>query len=154
VRVSAKADYAIRAAAELAVLSGREGRPVKGERIAEGQEIPRKFLENILVDLKHAGLVRSLRGADGGYQLAHPPAEISLADIIRAVEGPLANVRAERPDELRYTGSAEHLKEVWIAVRASLRSVLEAVTLADLVSGDLPPAVQHFSESPDAWAPR
>lgn len=152
-RISAKADYAIRAAAELAAQSGPDGSPVKAERLSDAQEIPRKFLENILIELKHAGLVRSVRGAEGGYQLAHRAAEISLADIIRAVEGPLANVRDERPDELRYSGSAEHLKEVWIAVRASLRAVLEAVTLADLTSGQLPQQVTRLAADPDAWVP-
>lgn len=152
-RISAKADYALRAAAELAVQSGDAHEPVKGERLAEAQDIPRKFLENILIELKRAGLVRSVRGADGGYQLAHPPSEISLADIIRAVEGPLANVRDERPDELRYTGSAVPLKAVWIAVRASLRAVLEAVTLADLATGHLPPDVARLAADPDAWVP-
>jgi Rrf2 family protein len=152
-RISAKADYALRAAAELATNAGSDRRPMKGERLAEAQEIPRKFLENILIELKRAGLVRSVRGADGGYQLAYPPEEISLADIIRAVEGPLANVRDVRPDELEYTGSATHLKEVFIAVRASLRAVLEQVTLADLLTGELPPEVAKLAADPDAWKP-
>jgi Rrf2 family protein len=152
-RISAKADYALRAAAELAAHAGPDRGPLKGERLAEAQDIPRKFLENILIELKRAGLVRSVRGADGGYQLAHPPEEISLADIIRAVEGPLANVRDERPDELHYTGSAVHLKEVFIAVRASLRAVLEQVTHADLVSGRLPSEVAKLAADPDAWVP-
>src|SRR5437660_12787408 len=112
VRVSAKADYALRAVIELA--ASADG-PVKGERIAQAQQIPLKFLENILGDLKHAGLVRSQRGAEGGYWLARPAEEITLADVIRAVEGPLANVRGIRPDELEYSGAAERLKDVWIA---------------------------------------
>ncbi|MBA2253911.1 MAG: Rrf2 family transcriptional regulator [Chloroflexi bacterium] len=152
-RISAKADYALRAAAELAAHWGPEHGPLKGERLAEAQEIPRKFLENILIELKRAGLVRSVRGAVGGYQLVYPPDEISLADIIRAVEGPLANVRDVRPDELQYRGSATHLKEVFIAVRASLRAVLEQVTLADLVSGKLPTEVAKLAADPDAWIP-
>src|SRR5207237_7724933 len=138
VRLSAKADYAIRAAAELAAASDA---PVKGERIAAAQSIPPKFLENILLDLKHAGLVRTQRGAEGGYWLAKPPAEITLADVIRAVEGPLANVRGTRPEELVYGGAAGGLREVWIALRANLRAVLEQVTLADLAAGELPASV-------------
>jgi len=132
-RVSAKADYAVRAAIELAVAAG-EG-PLKGERIATAQSIPPKFLENILLDLRHAGLVSSQRGTEGGYWLARPPEEITVADIIRAVEGPIASVRGVRPDELAYTGSAEPLRDVWLDLRTALRGVLEHVTLADLVSG-------------------
>ncbi|HVN60355.1 MAG TPA: Rrf2 family transcriptional regulator [Gaiellaceae bacterium] len=132
-RVSAKVDYAVRAAIELAVAAG-EG-PVKGERIATAQSIPPKFLENILLDLRHAGLVASQRGTEGGYWLARPPEEITVADVIRAVEGPIASVRGMRPDELEYTGSAEPLRDVWLDLRTALRGVLEHVTLADLVSG-------------------
>ncbi len=131
-RVSAKVDYAVRAAIELAVAAG-EG-PVKGERIATAQAIPPKFLENILLDLRHAGLVASQRGTEGGYWLARPPEEITVADVIRAVEGPIASVRGVRPDELEYTGSAEPLRDVWLELRTALRGVLEHVTLADLVS--------------------
>lgn len=149
-RVSAKADYAIRAAVELAA-SG-DG-PIKGERIAQAQEIPSNFLENILADLRNAGIVASRRGADGGYWLARPAAEISLADVIRAVDGPLANVRGVRSEQVTYQGSAEPLRDVWVAVRASLRSVLEHVTLADLASGELPESVRALAEDPDAWAP-
>ncbi len=149
-RVSAKADYAIRAAVELAVAG--DG-PTKGDRIAQAQSIPSNFLENILVDLRNAGLVASRRGADGGYWLARPAAEISLADVIRAVDGPLANVRGIRSEQVEYAGSAERLRDVWVAVRASLRSVLETVTLADLASGELPEQVQALAADPDAWAP-
>jgi Rrf2 family protein len=150
VRVSAKADYAIRAAVELAAAG--EG-PVKGERIAQAQEIPSNFLENILADLRNAGIVASRRGADGGYWLAQPAEEVSLADVIRAVDGPLANVRGVRSEQLSYRGSAEGLRDVWVAVRASLRSVLEQVTLADVASGDLPAHVRELAADPDAWAP-
>lgn len=151
-RLSARADYAIRAAAELA--RGKPGDPpVKGEQLSEAQAIPLKFLENILIDLKRAGIVRSVRGAQGGYQLALPAAEISLADIIRAVEGPLAAVRDLRPDELHYEGAARHLQEVWIAVRASLRTVLEAVSIDDLRTGRLPPQVTRLTADRDAWVP-
>jgi Rrf2 family protein len=150
-RVSAKVDYAVRAGAELAAAGG-EG-PVKGERIAQAQEIPLKFLENILLDLKHAGLVQSQRGAEGGYRLARPPEEIALADIIRAVEGPIANVRGMRPEQVEYGGAAAPLRDAWIAVRANLRAVLENVTLADLAAGKLPDEVAQIAADPEAWLP-
>jgi Rrf2 family protein len=149
-RVSAKVDYALRACAELA--GAGEGR-VKGDRLAQAQEIPLKFLENILLDLKHAGLVQSQRGADGGYWLSLPPEEITLADVIRAVEGPIANVRGMPPQEVEYNGPAAPLQQVWIAVRANLRTVLEAVTLADLATGRLPDEVAAIAADPDAWLP-
>ena len=149
-RVSAKADYALRAVIELAAAG--EG-PVKGERIAQAQEIPLKFLENILLELRHAGIVRSQRGVEGGYWLARPAEEVSLAEVIRAVEGPIANVRGVGPQDVEYGGAAGRLREVWIAVRASLRSVLEETTIADLARGELPPAVEALTRDPDAWAP-
>jgi Rrf2 family protein len=148
VRLTAKADYALRASAELAAA---EAGPVKAERIAQSQAIPVKFLESILLDLKHAGLVMSQRGAEGGYWLARPADEISLADVIRAVEGPLANVRGVPPQELDYDGASARLREVFVAVRASLRSVLEHVTLADLARGELPAHVEELTRDPDAW---
>jgi Rrf2 family protein len=151
VRVSAKADYAIRSMVELAAAG--EG-PVKADRISQAQEIPVKFLENIMSDLRNAGLVRSRRGMDGGYWLARGAAEITLADVMRAVEGPLANVRGRPPEEVAYSGSAEPLGDVWIAVRASLRRVLETVTLADVASGELPPEVAILARDSDAWLPR
>jgi Rrf2 family protein len=150
-RVSAKVDYALRACAELAVAVG-EG-PVKGERIAQAQSVPLKFLENILLDLRHAGVVHSQRGAEGGYWLARPAEEISLADVIRAVEGPIANVRGVRPEQVEYDGAAAPLQDVWIALRASMRAVLEDVTLADLAAGRLPEAVVELTRSADAWQP-
>jgi Rrf2 family protein len=150
-RVSAKADYAVRAAAELATAAAG---PLKGERIADAQHIPLKFLENILAELKHAGIVASQRGAEGGYWLAVPAAEVTLADIIRVVDGPLANVRGARPESVEYGGSARHLLDVWIAVRVSLRSVLERVTLADLVAGTLPSEIRELTDVPDAWTSR
>src|SRR5262245_54367472 len=150
VRVSAKADYAIRAMVELAAAG--DG-PVKGDRIAQAQSIPIKFLENIMSDLRNGGLVRSQRGAEGGYWLARAPDEVSLADVIRAVDGPLASVRGARSEELSYEGSAEPLREVWIAVRASLRNVLEAVTLADVARRELPASVALLAAEPDAWLP-
>lgn len=147
-RVSAKSDYAVRAAAELAAAG--DG-PVKAERIAQAQEIPLKFLESILLDLRNAGIVLSRRGIDGGYWLARPAEEISLAQVIRAVDGPIANVRGLRPEDVTYDGSAARLRDVWIAVRASLRGVLEQVTLADLASGELPASVEALTADPDAW---
>ena len=150
-RVSAKADYAVRAVVELAV---SDGGPVKGERISQAQDIPLKFLENILLELRYAGLVRSQRGAEGGYWLARPPEEITLAEVIRSVEGPIANVRGVGPQDVEYVGSAEKLRDVWIAVRANLRSVLEEVTLADIARGKLPKTVQKLTRDPDAWTAR
>ena len=150
-RVSAKADYALRAVLELAAAQG-EG-PVKGERISQSQDIPLKFLENILLELRHDGLVSSQRGADGGYWLARPPEEITLADVIRAVDGPLANVRGSRPESVEYRGPAVRLRDVWIAVRANLRAVLESVTLADLAAGNLPDEIGAITSDPEAWQP-
>jgi Rrf2 family protein len=147
-RVSAKADYAVRAGAELAAAG--EG-PVKGERLADAQDIPLQFLEHILLELKHHGIVRARRGAKGGYWLARPADEVTIADVVRAVEGPIADVQSTPPEAIEYQGNSEHLREVWVAVRASLRSVLEAVTLADLVSGELPPVVEELTSQPDAW---
>ncbi len=128
--------------------------PVKAERISQAQEIPANFLENIMSDLRNAGLVRSQRGVDGGYWLARGAAEITLADVMRAVDGPLANVRGRPPEEVVYTGSAAPLREVWIAVRANLRRVLESVTVADVASGELPPEVAALIVDSDAWLPR
>ena len=128
-RISAKADYAVRAATELAA---RRGRAAQGRATSRAQEIPLRFLENILGELRQPGIVRSQRGAEGGYWLAQPADEISVADVIRAVEGPLVGVRGERPEEIEYAGSAEPLQRVWIALRANLRGVLENVTLADV----------------------
>ena len=127
--------------------------PQKGDRIAQAQRIPLKFLENILLDLKHAGLVQSQRGADGGYWLAKEPDRIVLAEVIRAVEGPIANVRGERPEQVEYPGVAEPLRDVWIAVRGNLRAVLETVTLADVAAGRLPDEVSRIAADPEAWQP-
>jgi Rrf2 family protein len=151
-RISAKADYAVRAAAELAAVSP-EGRPIKGEQLAAAQGIPPKYLENILADLRHAGLVRTRRGAEGGYALTRAPSEISIADVLRAVEGPLAAVQGTRPEGLHYDGAAARLPEVWVALRANLRAVLERVTLADLAAGELPDSVAALTTGADAWQP-
>ncbi len=151
-RITAKADYAVRAAVELA--AAPDGNPVKGERLAEAQDIPLQFLEHILLELKHARLVRARRGARGGYWLARSPDEITVADVIRAVEGPLANIQDSAPEATHYPGPAKHLRDVWVAVRANLRAVLERVTLADLTSGKLPEEVQRLIADPDAWEVR
>jgi Rrf2 family protein len=150
VRITAKADYAVRAAVELAAAQG-DGVPVKGEQLAQAQEIPKNFLENILTELRRAGIVRTRRGADGGYQLARPAADVSVADVLRAVEGPLAAVQGVRPDELEYSGAAASLPEVWVALRASLRDVLEHVSLADIARRRLPAAVKERTRGKDAW---
>jgi Rrf2 family protein len=149
-RITAKADYAVRAAAELAAVEA-DGVPVKGEHLARSQGIPQNFLENILTELRRAGIVRTRRGADGGYQLARPAAEITVADVLRAVEGPLAAVQGTRPESLSYEGAAAQLPDVWIALRASLRSVLEHVTLADIATGKLPAVVKERTRIKDSW---
>jgi Rrf2 family protein len=150
VRVSAKTDYAVRAAAELAAAADA-GRPLKRGQIADAQQIPSKFLETILLELKHAGLIKSQRGAGGGYSLARPAADISVAEVIRAVEGPLAHVRGERVETVEYRGPAARLRDVWVAVRASLREVLETTTLDDLVHDRLPERVIELTQQPEAW---
>jgi Rrf2 family protein len=151
-RISAKADYAVRAAVELAAAAG--DKPVKAERIATAQSIPLNFLENILGELRHSGIVRSHRGAEGGFRLAKPAEEITIADVIRAVEGPLASVRGGPPEQSAYTGASEALPRVWIAVRANLRAVLENVTVADVAGGKIPKQVDKLAELPDAWITR
>ena len=149
-RTTAKADYAVRAAVELAAA----GEMVTAEHIAQAQAIPLNFLENILRDLRRAGIVESRRGQAGGYALARPAGETSVADVIRAVEGPLANVRGEAPEALEYPGAASKLRDVWVALRASIRAVLEQVTLADLARGELPPHVAELTRDADAWVRR
>lgn len=146
--VTARGDYAVRAAVELAAAKG-ETRRVSD--IAAAQDIPARFLENILLALRRSGLVQSRRGADGGFRLAHPAESITLANVLRAVEGPLANVQGVPPDQVEYDGSAAPLRDVWVAVRASLRVVLERVTLADVVSGSLPPDLTELIANPEAW---
>ena len=154
-RISAKVDYAVRACVELAVRSPRRADgATKGEQLGEAQGIPTKYLENILSELRRSGIVGSQRGADGGYWLARPAAEISVADVIRAVEGPLADVRGEAPEQLDYAGPAKPLERVWLATRASLRSVLEQVTLDDIANDRLPGSIDDLLEDPAAWARR
>lgn len=147
-RLSARVDYALRASAELAV-SGNH--PVTAVQLAEAQQIPPKFLENILGQLRRSGLIRSQRGPDGGYWLARSAEQITMADIIRAIDGPLLGVRGERPEHVGYEGAARSLQEVWIALRASERAILERVTLAHLASGELPEEISKLTDDPDAW---
>jgi Rrf2 family protein len=154
-RISAKVDYAVRAAAELAVRSpGRTSGATTGETLGDAQGIPTKYLENILAELRRSGIVGSRRGADGGYWLARPADEVSIADIVRAVEGPLADVRGEAPEDLSYEGPAQPLERVWIATRASIRQVLEATTLAHLVADQLPDHVAELLTDESAWTRR
>lgn len=154
-RISAKADYAVRACLELTVRSpSRAAGPTKGDVIGEAQGIPTKYLENILAELRRGGILGSQRGSDGGYWMARRPTDVSVADVIRAVEGPLADVRGEAPEQLEYDGPAKPLERVWVATRASLRSVLESVSLADLAADRLPASVEVLLEDPDAWARR
>jgi Rrf2 family protein len=156
VRISAKVDYAVRACVELAYAQDHDEtpRPVKAEALARAQEIPVKFLENILQGLRQAGIVESRRGPDGGHLLARPAADIALADVIRAIDGPLAGVGGRRPQDVTFPGAAEPLLEVWIAVRASLRRVLENVSLADVAAGEMPPHISELTADPGAWETR
>jgi Rrf2 family protein len=150
--VTAKADYAVRAIVELAGSSQQA--PRKVDDLAQAQAIPVSFLENILTQLRSSGIVRSQRGPEGGYWLAQPPDQLSLAQIIRAVEGPLVGVRGQRPEEIEYVGSAESLQQVWIALRANLRKVLEHVTVADVAAGSLPSDVLALTREEEAWHTR
>lgn len=148
-RLSARADYALRAVIELAAGAGSH---ITAEQLARSQHIPGKFLEAILTQLRRAGLVRSQRGPEGGFWLARPPSEISLADVIRAIDGPLVGVRGERPEKVDYIGAAAPLRKVWIALRANERAILEEVTLDDIASDELPPRVRELIDDPRAWA--
>ncbi|MFD7130320.1 RrF2 family transcriptional regulator [Streptomyces sp. NPDC059894] len=148
-RISARADYAVRAVLELAVRQG--GDPVKAETVSAAQGIPHKFLEGILGDLRRGGIVDSRRGGGGGYRLARDPGSISVADVIRAVDGPIVSVRGERPTDLAYTGSARPLLPLWIALRANVRQILEGVTIADVAADALPDPVQRLAAEPAAW---
>jgi Rrf2 family protein len=150
--VTAKADYAVRAVIELA--DSAQDSPRKVDEVARAQSIPVSFLENILTQLRSSGIVRSQRGPEGGYWLARPADEVNLADIIRAVEGPLVGVRGQRPEEVEYAGSAESLQQVWIALRANLRNVLENVTVADVAEGKLPKEVLALTRAEEAWQTR
>jgi Rrf2 family protein len=148
-RISARADYAVRAALQLA--ASPDDVPLKAESIADSQDIPHKFLEGILNDMRRGGLVVSRRGGNGGYRLARPAESISIADVIRAVDGPLVSVRGVRPPELSYTGPAESLLPLWIALRSNVREILEGVSLADVASSRLPADVSALTNDPGAW---
>jgi Rrf2 family protein len=173
-RLSARVDYALRAVTELAAAGGvnraggadrpaphggpaSEGgpaatdRPVTAERLAQVQQIPPKFLESILLQLRRGGVVTAQRGPEGGYRLARPADEISLAEVIRVIDGPLANVRGQRPEHVGYSGAAEALQDVWIALRASERQILELVTIADVACGELPERIRELAADPRAW---
>ncbi len=151
VQISAKADYAVRAL--LVMAAAPAGAPQTGRTIAASQQMPVKFLENTLVELRISGLVRSQRGAGGGFSLAKPADQITIAEVVRAVDGPLTQVRGDRPETLEYDAPATALQHVWIAVRARIRSVLEHVTLADVASGRIPPEIEALTHDPDAWLP-
>jgi len=153
VRISAKTDYAIRAVVEMAAASP-DGHLVKAESVADAQQIPLRFLLGILNELRHAGIVDSRRGVEGGYRLAMPAADVTIADIIRAIDGPLANVAGVRPDALQLAGSAAPLQQVWVSLRSSIREVLEHVTVADIVNGELSPEVLARAQDADAWTRR
>ena len=152
--ISARTEYAVRAMLALAEAQRDDVGPLSVQALAERQELPRKFLEAIVADLRAAGLVLSVRGARGGYSLARPGSEVTLGDVFRAVDGPLAEVRGLRPHETSYSGVAQHLPTVWVAVRAALREVLDRTSVADVLTGDLPAPVRTMAEAPDAWRNR
>lgn len=147
-RVSARSDYALRAVAELAVATEER---LTREAIAERQQIPSEFLESVLLSLKHAGIVQSQRGTGGGFRLARAASQITLGDVVRAVDGPMSDVRGDPAEDIEYTGPARRLQDVWIAVRASLREILDGTTVDDLVRGKMPKRVRQLTEDPAAW---
>ena len=150
--VSARVDYGTRAVVELAAAWTEDPhRLTKGDELATAQGIPGKFLEGILRQLRQAGLVASQRGAEGGYRLDRAPSEITIADIVRALDGPLAAVRDLRPEDVHSAGNADHLRDVWVALRSAMREVLEHTTVADVYAGRLPTRVQALLDEPDAW---
>ncbi len=149
--ITARTEYAVRAMLALGEAQAADAGPISVDTLAQRQDLPRKFLEAIVADLRAAHLVVSTRGARGGYTLARPASATSLGDVFRAVDGPLAEVRGLRPHETSYEGVAQHLPTVWVAVRGALREVLDETSLADVLSGDLPAAVRAKADSPDAW---
>jgi Rrf2 family protein len=151
VHISAKVDYACRA---LCALAAADGQALTADELAGEQDLPVRFLRGILNELRRVGIVSSQRGNEGGYRLARPPTEVTLGEVLRRLEGPLAEVRNERPEDASYRGAAEHLQEVWVAVRAALRAVLDEVTVADVVNGELPEHVVELLDAPDAWRAR
>ncbi|SDY38650.1 transcriptional regulator, BadM/Rrf2 family [Micromonospora pattaloongensis] len=150
-QISARGDYAVRAALSLA---SAYPALMSAQAIAADQDMPRKFLEAVLADLRRAGIVRAQRGAEGGYTLARPPGEVTIGAILRAVDGPLAGVRGLRPEQTQYDGAAENLPRLWVAVRAAVRDVVDEVSLADLVGGRMPAHVRRLTARPDAWESR
>ncbi len=148
--ISAKVDYAVRALCSLA----DSDKALTAEALAQSQGLPSKFLESILNDMRRAGLLTSQRGPDGGYRLARPADQITVADVIRPLDGPLAEIRGLRPEAANYEGAAEHLQAVWVAVRASLRAVLDETTISGIVSGNMPPSVVALTADPEAWQSR
>ena len=149
-QISAKVDYGAQALLVLATAS----EPMTVEAIAADQGLPGKFLGVILNDLRRAGIVASHRGREAGYNLARPASQITLADVIRALEGPLAEVRGLRPETATYEGAAKHLQDAWIAVRASLRAVLEHMTIEQVATGEMSPEIAQLVADPDAWVAR
>ncbi len=149
--MTARVDYAVRALLELAARG--DGRATRDE-LAAAQDIPPRYLEAILGQLRHAGLVRGQRGSSGGYTLGRSAAEITIAEVSRTVDGPLSLVQGERPERVSYEGASAHLVDLWIGLRAAVRSVLEGVTIADVLAGRLPPEVQRLVDDPEAWRPR
>ncbi|MQY17783.1 RrF2 family transcriptional regulator [Nocardia macrotermitis] len=156
--ISPRVDNAVRILLEIARTQsdsdGAQHDSVKAETIAIAQEIPPKILEATAAQLRRAGLLTSRRGPEGGYRLARPAERISIADVIRAVEGPLASVRGQRPEDVRYSGVAEPLQQVWIALRVNIRAVLEEVSIAQIATGELPEFVDALTADPGAWSRR
>ncbi len=150
-QITAKVDYAVRALLEI---SSHETDRVTRDDLAVAQDIPPRYLEAVLLELRRSGLLIGYRGSAGGYSLGKSPSAITIADVVRAVDGPLALVQGQRPEDVTYSGSSANLHEVWIGLRAAVRAVLEQVTIADLVSGELPPSVRSLVDNPDAWRPR
>lgn len=149
--VSAKGDYAARA---VTYLAGVYPERASAQVIADSYELPRKFLEAVLADLRRAAIVTAVRGADGGYALRRSPAEITVGEVLRAIDGPLADVHGLRPDEVTYPPALQHLQEVWVAARSAVRSVFDEVTLDQLVTGEFPDAIRALYDNDDAWTPR
>lgn len=149
--VSAKGDYAARA---VVALAARYPEKASAQALAEAHDMPRKFLEAVLADLKRAAIVSSTRGAEGGYALRRPPGKITLGEVLRAIDGPLADIHGLRPDEVEYPEEFRHLQEVWIAARSAVRMVLDEVTLDQIVSGDFPDEIEKLFTGDDAWTPR
>lgn len=150
-QISARGDYAVRASLELAAAYPAT---LSAQALADAQGLPRKFLEAILADLRRSGVLHAVRGAEGGYVLGLPPGQITIGMVLRAVDGPLAGVRGHRPEQTTYAGAAVHLPELWVAVRAAVRGVVDEVSLAELATGELPPGVRDLTKGPDAWRPR